>query len=100
MRTNRRRHYIDADGVLRHRGAGRKVRSDYRTAKPHPHGCAHCVMVAAYRAEVERQREEAGGWRNEDFRPSFTFGDWLVMYYRERRFVCAYEDAAAMAWAA
>ena len=105
MHINRRRHYIDADGVLRHRnkrnrnGVGRKVRSDYGMPKAHPAGCAHCVMVAAYRDEVARQHEAAGGWRNEEFRPSFTFGDWLVMYYTEQRIVREHEAAEAMAWA-
>lgn len=107
MRTSRR-HYIDAEGVLRHRakdkrnrnGAGRKVRSDYRTAQPHPLGCAHCAMVQAYRDEVERQREAAGGWRNEDFRPSFTFGDWLIMYYGQRRLERERDAAEALTWAA
>jgi hypothetical protein len=42
-------------------------------------------MVAAWREMVEAERERHGGWRNENYRPSVTFGQWLVIWHRERR---------------
>lgn len=53
----------------------------------HRPGCDHCAMVAAYRVTVAAERESAGGWRNEGFRPSITFGQWLILWHRERRLV-------------
>lgn len=44
-------------------------------------------MVAAYRDTVAAKRDQAGGWRNEGFRPSITFGQWLILWHRERRLV-------------
>jgi len=41
-------------------------------------------MVATWRAMVDAERESAGGWRNETFRPSITFGQWLILWHRER----------------
>lgn len=53
--------------------------------RAHRPGCGHCAMVTAYRETVAAERERAGGWRNEDFRPSVTFGQWLIVFYREQR---------------
>lgn len=77
------RHYLDRDNVLRHRGTGRKVRSDYGTTRAHPHSCAHCAMVAAWWVQTEAERARCGGWRNERFKPTVDFGQWLATYYRE-----------------
>lgn len=85
----RRRYYRDRHGVLRHRGTRRRVRSDYGTTRPHPHSCAHCAMVAAWWAQTEAERAWSGGWRNETFRPSQTFGEWLGQYYRHQRLAAA-----------
>jgi hypothetical protein len=79
------RHYTDDNGVLRHVGTGRKVRSDYGTRKPHPRGCAHCAAVDAYLDDLEVLREAAGGWRNEDFRHPIGFIGFYVRYCREVR---------------
>lgn len=42
-------------------------------------------MVDQWRVTVAAERDRAGGWRNEDFRPSVTFGEWLVIWHRELR---------------
>lgn len=55
--------------------------------RAHRPGRDHCAMVAAYRDTVAAERETAGGWRNETFRPSITFGQWLILWHRERRLV-------------
>lgn len=52
--------------------------------RAHRPGCDHCSMVATWRAMVDAERESAGGWRNETFRPSITFGQWLILWHRER----------------
>jgi hypothetical protein len=80
-----RRRYRDRDGVLRHAGTRRRVRSDYGTVRPHRHGCAHCAMVVAWWVQTEAEHARCGGWRNETFRPSVSFGRWLTTYYREQR---------------
>ena len=77
--------YRDRHGVLRRRVTNRRVRRDYRLPRAHPAGCAHCAMVAAWRDQVAAERERAGGWRNETFRPATPFGEWLRIYYREQR---------------
>lgn len=82
------RHYVDRDGVLRHRN-GRKVRSDRGTVRPHRIGCAHCVMVAEWRDQAAADIQRQGGWRNEDARPAITFGHWLSMYYAHQRAAAA-----------
>jgi len=82
--------YYDRAGVLRHRrGRGRKVRSDRGVPRAHPHGCAHCAMVDAWRAQAEAERAWQGGWRNETFTPSRSFGEWLHIYYRDQRLTAA-----------
>lgn len=53
--------------------------------RSHRPGCDHCAMVAAWREMVAAERERHGGWRNENYRPSVTFGQWLVIWHRERR---------------
>ncbi|MCW2901570.1 MAG: hypothetical protein JWO67_3835 [Streptosporangiaceae bacterium] len=53
--------------------------------RAHRPGCRHCAMVREFRAAVDAERDAAGGWRNENFRPSVTFADWLVLWNRERR---------------
>ena len=79
----RRLHYRDRHGTLRRHGTHRRVRADYRMPRAHPHGCAHCAMVTAWREQAEAERDWCGGWRNETFHPAVTFGRWLVIYYRE-----------------
>jgi hypothetical protein len=41
-------------------------------------------MVRAYRETVSAERELAGGWRNESFRPSVPFGEWLKVWHRNQ----------------
>ena len=53
--------------------------------KAHKIGCRHCLMVDEYRQAVELERDASGGWRNETFRASFTFADWLTRWHREQR---------------
>lgn len=53
--------------------------------RSHRPGCQHCAMVDQWRVTVAAEREQHGGWRNEDFRPSVTFGQWLTVFYREQR---------------
>ena len=84
-----RRHYRDRAGVLRHRGTRRKVRSDYGTTRPHPRGCAHCAMVATWWEITEAERAWKGGWRNEQFRPTVSFGQWLATFYAHQRAAAA-----------
>jgi hypothetical protein len=100
MTKRSRRHYTDRDGVLRHVGTGRKVRSDYGMAKPHPAGCLHCAVVAAWREQADIEHEAAGGWRNEDFRPSVGFFEFQANYYRELRLAAEHDESEALAWAA
>lgn len=92
--------YTDTDGIERHVGSNRKVRSDKGLPKPHPAHCRHCKVVDAYREQVELEREAAGGWRNEWFRPSVTFFDFQAAWYREERLAAEWEEAEALAWAA
>lgn len=100
MSSRAPRHYTDEAGVLRHVGTGRKVRSDYGTTRPHPAHCAHCAMVDEYRVQTEVEREAAGGWRNEWFRPSVTLIEFTVAYFREARLRREADEAEALAWAA
>jgi hypothetical protein len=108
MRTGRRTKYTDANGVVRWRHNGRKVRSDKGTRKPHPLGCAHCVMVEAYRAQAATWQDmtaaevsRRGGWQADAAEP-VPFGEFLHTYYRELRAQAdyAFEQEAAYALAA
>lgn len=94
------RTYTDENGIERHVGSNRKVRSDKGLPKPHPAGCRHCKVVDEWRGMVEVEREAAGGWRNEWFRPSVTFFEFQAAYYAELRALDAYEAEQALAWAA
>ena len=83
------RHYYDRDGVLRHRGTRRKVRSDRGTVRPHPARCAHCAMVDQWRQVAAADIDAQGGWRNELARPLTPFGAWLRLYYAHQRAAAA-----------